>query len=325
MGVVVQKYGGSSVGSPEKIRFVASKIAAAKARGDDLVVIVSAMGDSTDELIELSEKVSPKAHEYRREMDMLLTTGERVSMALVSMALRDLGVDAISFTGSQAGILTDETHSDARILEIKPIRVKEELAKGKVVIVAGFQGVSPVTKEITTLGRGGSDTTAAAMAVALNGKCEIYTDVEGVYSADPRIVPGARRYSELPHDLVHEMSVRGAQVMHARSIETAEKAGIEIFVGSTQTGVGTWLKPKTSDPAGLVGIASLKKPGEAEISIVGRKIASNPAISEKACAALEQSKIQVRHLTSNAHSITFSVSDKDASEAVRSLHSSLIK
>ena len=181
----MHKYGGTSVNGPERIRAVAQRIAAARAAGHELVVVVSAMGHTTDELIALAHRVSPRPS--RREMDMLLTTGERVTMALLAMALHDLGVSAISFTGSQSGILTDDTHSHARIVGVRPDRIRGALDEGRVVIVAGFQGVSPATKEITTLGRGGSDTTAVALATALGrARCEIFTDVDGVFTADPR-------------------------------------------------------------------------------------------------------------------------------------------
>src|SRR5690349_6273693 len=201
MPVVVQKYGGTSVADPERIRAVAARVAAARREGDQLAVVVSAMGQTTDELLRLAHQIS--ARPSGRELDMLLTTGERVSMALLAMALHDLGVEAISFTGSQSGVLTDGTHGAARITGVKPDPILEELAKHRVVIVAGFQGVNPVTKEITTLGRGGSDTTAVALAAALGGaapganggmppRCEICTDVPGVLTADPRVVPAAR-------------------------------------------------------------------------------------------------------------------------------------
>ncbi len=239
------------MGNPEKIRGVALRIAEAKRHGQPAVIVVSAMGDTTDELLGLARKVTPAT--YERELDMLLTAGERISMALLSMALRDHGIEAISFTGSQAGIITDESHTRARIVEIRPMRVRQELEKGRVVIVAGFQGVSRA-KEITTLGRGGSDTTAVALAVALGGssfgrvprghaRCEIFTDVAGIYSADPGLVPKARRYSRLSTDLMLEMAVRGAHVMHPRSIEIARIAGMPLFVGHSVTGEGTMIEP----------------------------------------------------------------------------------
>lgn len=224
----VQKYGGTSVGSPERIKKVAQRIAQVRRSGVALVVVVSAMGDTTDELIDLANRVSSKPPQ--REMDMLLSAGERISMALTCMALADLQIPAVSFTGSQSGIITDASHRRARIQRITPYRIQEALEQGQVVIVAGFQGVSE-TKEITTLGRGGSDTTAVALAVALGAeRCEIYTDVDGVYSADPRIVSDARFWPELPSDLMTEMAVRGAGVLHPRCVELARQHGLTLWV-----------------------------------------------------------------------------------------------
>ncbi|MGK5086276.1 aspartate kinase [Bdellovibrionota bacterium FG-2] len=228
MALIVQKYGGTSVGSPERILAVADRIVAEKAKGNSLVVVVSAMGHTTDELIELAGKVS--RNPPHREMDMLLTTGERVSMALLSMALSDRGVSALSLTGSQSGIITDSSHRRARIKRILGDRVRAALAEGKVAIVAGFQGVSE-NKEVTTLGRGGSDTTAVALAAVLGASvCEIYTDVDGVYSADPRVVPEARKWDKIPHDLMVELATRGAGVLHPRSVELAKQFGVALCV-----------------------------------------------------------------------------------------------
>src|SRR6185369_11422389 len=208
MPVLVQKYGGTSVADPDRIRAVASRVAAARRGGDQIAVVVSAMGRTTDELLRLAREIS--ARPSRRELDMLLTTGERVSMALLAMALHDLDVEAISFTGSQSGILTDGAHNAARIVEVRPDRIRAELAKGRVVIVAGFQGVDPRTREITTLGRGGSDTTAVALAAALRpAACEIYTDVSGVYTADPRVVPGARVIPEIGYRVCSTLAHQG--------------------------------------------------------------------------------------------------------------------
>jgi aspartate kinase len=234
VNTLVQKYGGTSVNGPERIRAVAARIARARATGASLVVVVSAMGDTTDELIALARKVSPNPD--RREMDMLLTTGERVSMALLAMALHDLGVEAISFTGSQSGILTDESHSNARIVGLRPERTRAELERGRVVIVAGFQGVSPVTKEITTLGRGGSDTTAVALAAALApARCEIYTDVDGVFTADPRVVPGARVLPRLNFRLCSALAHSGGRVLHARCVDLAARERVPLVVRSSFT------------------------------------------------------------------------------------------
>ncbi len=232
MATLVQKYGGTSVNGPDRIRAVARRIAAAHAAGDALVVVVSAMGDTTDDLIALAHKVSPVPN--RREMDMLLTTGERVSMALLAMALHDLGVEAISFTGSQSGILTDDAHANARIVAIRPERIRAELGRGRVVIVAGFQGVCPETKEITTLGRGGSDTTAVALAAALApARCEIYTDVAGVFTADPRVVETAHVIPELSFRACSALAHMGGRVLHARCVDLAARERVPLTVRSS--------------------------------------------------------------------------------------------
>jgi len=231
MPVRVQKFGGTSVDGPERIRAVATRVAAARAAGDSLVVVVSAMGQTTDQLLRLAHQVSP--HPSRRELDMLLTTGERVSMALLAMALQDLKVPAISFTGSQSGILTDGAHSAARIVAVRPERIRAALDRGQVVIVAGFQGVNPETKEITTLGRGGSDTTAVALAAALGpGHCDIYTDVCGVLSADPRVVPDARVLEILDYGLCSALAHLGGRVLHARCVDLAARERVPLTVRS---------------------------------------------------------------------------------------------
>jgi len=228
MTLIVQKYGGTSVATPERIRAVARRIALEHQKGVSVVVVVSAMGHTTDELIDLAEKVSPSPSD--REMDMLLTAGERISMSLLSMALADLGVAAVSFTGSQAGIVTTRSHRRARIVRIQGDRVREAIRSGRVAIVAGFQGVSDL-REITTLGRGGSDTTAVALASVLQAdQCEIFTDVDGVYSADPRVVAGARMISKLPHELMVELATRGAGVLHPRSVELAKQGNVRLLV-----------------------------------------------------------------------------------------------
>ncbi len=226
----VLKFGGSSLATPEKIQAVANRIAALANEGRKLVVVVSAMGQTTDELLNLARRVSP--HPNRRELDMLLTTGERVSMALMSMALHDRGCSSISFTGSQAGVMTNGSFSNAEIVDIRPIRVAEELRKDRVVVLAGFQGVNPKTKEITTLGRGGSDTTAIAMAAALGAaRCEIYKDVDGVFGADPKINPQAPFYEKIPLKLLHEFCHWGAKILHVNSIEWAMKGHVPIAIG----------------------------------------------------------------------------------------------
>jgi len=232
MAVLVQKYGGTSVDGPERIRAVARRVAAAHAAGDRLVVVVSAMGQTTDELLSLARRVSQAPSP--RELDMLLTTGERVAMALLAMALGDLGVPAISFTGSQSGILTDGAHRAARITAVRPERIRAELERGRVVIVAGFQGVHPETREITTLGRGGSDTTAVALAATFAPAiCEIYTDVPGVLTADPRVVTGARLLPRIGYRLCSTLAHLGGRVLHARSVDLAARARVPVRVRSS--------------------------------------------------------------------------------------------
>ena len=232
MSLIVQKYGGTSVDGPERIRAVAQRVAASRAAGNDTVVVVSAMGHTTDELIALAHKVS--AAPRGRELDMLLTVGERVSMALLAMALNDLGVDALSFTGSQSGILTGGPHRAARIVEIRPERIRSALASGHVAIVAGFQGVDPRTRDITTLGRGGSDTTAVALAAALGpAECEIYTDVAGVFSADPRIVPEARVIPRMSYTSCAALAHLGGRVLHARCVDLAAAYRVPLTVRSS--------------------------------------------------------------------------------------------
>ena len=230
-GIVVQKYGGSSVAGPDKIRAVAERIMRTHAAGYGVCVVVSAMGDTTDELLASARQLS--RNPARRELDMLLSAGERISMALLSIAIRELGGDAISFTGSQSGIITNDRHSDARIIEVRPFRVQDELARGKIVVVAGYQGVS-YKKEVTTLGRGGSDTTAVAMAAALGARwCEICSDVDGVYSADPRVVPAAQRLGELSYEETQEMAEAGARVLNAQAVEFAKEKNIAIYARAT--------------------------------------------------------------------------------------------
>lgn len=226
---IVQKYGGACLETPEKLRAVASHLASLHAKGHRVVVIVSAMGKTTDELVKLAYQVSP--HPARRELDMLLTTGERISMSLMSMALVDLGVPAISFTGSQAGVMTDDSHSQARIVDVRPIRVREELERGRVVVLAGFQGVNPTNKEITTLGRGGSDTTAVAMAAALKAeRCEIVKEVDGVCSADPRVVGDSKPLRVLDYASLSEMCFWGAKVLHFRCVEMAQSQNVPLVI-----------------------------------------------------------------------------------------------
>lgn len=259
MPIVVQKYGGSSVADVSKLQKVAEKVVASRRAGNDVVVVVSAMGKTTDELLALAHQVDESPP--RRELDMLVSTGERVSMALLSMAIQKHGVDAISFTGSQSGIITNDRHFDARIIEVRPHRVEDELARGKVVIIAGFQGMS-YKREITTLGRGGSDTTALAMAAALGAEhAEIYSDVDGVYSADPRKVADAQHLPELTYDEMQAMAEAGAKVLHAQAVEAARQARIRIHARSTFD-QGTRRETVVSEnaaegPGAVVGLPSL--------------------------------------------------------------------
>jgi aspartate kinase len=253
---VVQKYGGSSVADVSRIGKVADRVAATRKAGKDLVVVVSAMGDTTDELLALAHQVTPEPS--RRELDMLLSAGERISMALLSMALQARGVAAVSFTGSQSGIITSDAHANARIVEVRPFRVQDELARNKVVIVAGYQGVS-YRKEVTTLGRGGSDTTAVALAAALDAEaCEIYSDVEGVYSADPRVVPAARRLSEVSYEEMQELAQAGAKVLNAQAVEFAKERGIALYARSSFGGPGETVVRRFPPraPGRVAGVAS---------------------------------------------------------------------
>ena len=239
-GTLVMKFGGTSVADPEKIRRVASRLVEAKRAGNRVVAVVSAMGQHTDELVSLAHEVSPKPKP--REMDMLISVGERISCALVAMAIADLGLDAISLTGSQAGIVTDTVHGKAKIVEVRAHRIHEALDSDRIVLVAGFQGVS-TDFDITTLGRGGSDTTAVALAAALGADaCEIYTDVDGVFTADPRLVPGARKLHAVSYEEMLEMAASGAKVLALRSVEFARNHGVKLHVRSTFTGdEGTWI------------------------------------------------------------------------------------
>ncbi len=256
MNVVVQKFGGSSVADVEKVRKVAERVAVARREGRRVCVVVSAMGKTTDELLALAKKVSESP--ARRELDMLLTAGERISMALLAMALEDLGVPAVSFTGSQAGILTDDRHASARIVEVRPVRVWEELDRGRVVIVAGFQGVSP-RKEVTTLGRGGSDTTAVALAASLGADCEIYSDVDGVYTADPRVVTSPRRLDEISYEEMQELARAGAKVLNADAVQFARERGIAIHARATAGSTAETVVRGHAAPGGrIAGVASQK-------------------------------------------------------------------
>jgi len=271
--LVVQKYGGSSLADAEGIKRVAQRIVATRKSGHGVVVVVSAMGDTTDELQDLALQVSPLPP--GRELDMLLTAGERISMALVAMAIANLGFEARSFTGSQAGVITDSVHGKARIIDVTPGRISDALADGAIPIVAGFQGVSQVGKDITTLGRGGSDTTAVALAAALSADlCEIYTDVDGIFTADPRIVPAARRIPEISYEEMLEMAACGAKVLHLRCVEYARHYGMPIHVRSSFSNrEGTWVTlPRDQKETGMdqpiiTGVAHDR--GEATITVAG--------------------------------------------------------
>lgn len=298
MGLVVQKFGGTSVADPDRMRRVARHVADTRAGGDGVVVVVSAMGKATDNLLELARQVS--ANPSGRELDMLLTTGERISSALLCMALLDLGCDAVSFTGSQVGIITDTSHTKAKILEIKGDRVREALAQGKVAVVAGFQGVS-TAKEVTTLGRGGSDTTAVALAAALRAdSCEIYTDVTGVFSADPRMVPRARKLAWLSFDEMLEMAGAGSKVLALRSVEFARNHGVPIHVRSSFTwDPGTWV-------SGDEGRRAMEEPiisgvvhdvGESKMTLLG--VPDRPGVSALLFESLAHANVNVDMIVQN--------------------------
>jgi aspartate kinase len=275
VALVVQKYGGSSVADAEGIRRVAKRIVATRKAGDQVVVVVSAMGDTTDELIELANEVSPTPPP--RELDMLLTAGERISMAVLAMAIATVGLEARSFTGSQAGVITDERHGWARIIDVTPGRITSALQEGAIPIVAGFQGVSQSTKNITTLGRGGSDTTAVALAAALGADvCEIYTDVDGVFTEDPRIVKNARRIPQISYEEMLEMAANGAKVLMPRCVEYARRYNVPIHVRSSFSDkVGTWVNKHVSDEAEEAGMEQAIISGiahdksQAKITVVG--------------------------------------------------------
>jgi len=298
--LVVQKYGGTSVADPDRMRNVARHIAETRAKGIDVVAVVSAMGKATDNLVELARQVA--SNPQGREMDMLLTTGERISMSLLCMALHDVGCDAMSFTGSQVGIITDTSHTKAKILEIKGDRVREALSAGKVAVVAGFQGVS-TDREITTLGRGGSDTTAVALAAALNADaCEIYTDVTGVFSADPRIVPQARKIQNLSFDEMLEMAGAGSKVLALRAVEFARNHNVPIHVRSSFTWEeGTWVigadherNTAMEDPM-ISGVDH--DVGEAQMTLLG--VPDRPGVSALLFESLAQANVNVDMIVQN--------------------------
>jgi len=317
VALIVQKYGGTSVADPDRIRAVAEHVAFTKRHGNDVVVVVSAMGKTTDNLIKLANDVSRT--QPGREMDMLLTTGERISMAVLCMALADVGIEAMSFTGSQVGIITDTVHTKAKILEVKGDRVREALSEGKVCVVAGFQGIS-TAKEITTLGRGGSDTTAVALAAALDAdSCEIYTDVTGVFTADPRIVPQARKLAHVNFDEMLEMAGAGSKVLALRSVEFARNHNVPIQVRSSFTWEpGTWVtsqEPKMEDPiiSGVVTDIS-----EAKVTVVA--VPDRPGISAALFEPLAAANVNVDMIVQNtshdgATDISFTIPKADADTA----------
>ena len=296
MSVIVQKYGGTSVAGPEEIKRVARRVVETAAAGNQVCVVVSAMGDTTDRLIDLARQVSEDPHP--REQDMLLTAGERISVALVSMAINDLGRHAVSFTGSQAGIVTDTSHGKARIVEMRRGRVHEALAAGQVAIVAGFQGVS-TDKDVTTLGRGGSDTTAVALAAALDADvCEIYTDVEGVFTADPRIVEHVRKLNAISYEEMLELSASGARVLMLRSVEYARNHGVKLHVRSSfTTEQGTWVVKEEDvlEQAIVSGVAH--DTGEAKVTILG--VPDQPGVAGRVFRPLADAGINIDMIVQN--------------------------
>jgi aspartate kinase len=319
MAIVVQKYGGTSVADAERIKAVAARAVATHKSGKEVVVVVSAMGKSTDDLIVLASEVTNNAHP--REMDMLLTSGERISMALVAMAIEDHGIGSMSLTGSQAGILTTEDHGHAEIIGIRGDRVREGLAEGKIVIVAGFQGFSPQTRDVTTLGRGGSDATAVALAATLQADvCEIYTDVDGVFTADPRVVPGATKLEEISFEEMLEMAAAGAGVLMARSVEFGRRYNIPIHVRSSfHGGVGTWVKEETMEEAIIRGVAH--DVSEAKVTVHG--VPDSPGLAAQLFEPLAQAGLSVDMIVQNVSregvtDISFTVprTDLDMAEKV---------
>lgn len=318
MSLIVQKYGGTSVGTTDLIRRVAERVIAKKKEGHQLVVVVSAMGGETDRLIGLANKVTPTPSD--REMDMLLSSGEQVSMALVSLAINSMGYESVSFTGLQSGIMTDSVHTKAKITEIKADRVREELKKDKIVVVAGFQGVTP-DQEVTTLGRGGSDTTAVALAAALKAdECEIYTDVDGVYTADPRIVPNARKLPVISCDEMLELASSGAKVLQSRSVEFAKKYGVVIHVRSSfNENPGTMVKEEEQSMEQVLvrGIAHDAK--EAKVTVRG--VPDRPGIAAAMFGKLADANINVDIIVQNVSEdgvtdISFTVPKTDLRRAL---------
>ena len=328
MPIVVQKYGGSSLADAQSIKRVARRIAETKKAGHDVVVAVSAMGDSTDDLLDLARDVSPVPPP--RELDMLMTAGERISMALVAMAISDLGFSARSFTGSQAGVITDGVHGKAKIIDVTPGRITEALGKNHIVIVAGFQGVSQGTKEITTLGRGGTDTTAVALAAALGAAvCEIYTDVDGVFTADPRIVAAARKVERISTEEMLELAASGSKVLHLRSVEYARRFDIPIHVRSSFSHkVGTIVTDQPG-PQGdaveapiIAGVAHDRS--EAKVTVVG--VPDRPGMAAQIFEAVTVAQINIDMIVQNVSAtdtgltdISFTLPKTDGTAAVEAL------
>ncbi len=316
--VVVQKYGGTSVGDVERLQRVARRIADTHRAGNRVLAVVSAMGDTTDDLVGMAAAVNGRPPQ--RELDILLTSGERIAMSLLAMAVEALGVPARSFTGSQAGIITDAVHGKARIVDVTPQRVRDALDEGRVVIVAGFQGVSRDTKDITTLGRGGSDTTAVAMAAALDADvCEIHTDVDGVYTADPRLVPDARKLDRLSFEEMLELAAQGAKVLQVRSVEFGRNHGVRIHVRSSFNGSeGTWIVPQEDmvEDAIISGVAH--DTSEAKVTVVG--VPDRPGVAAGLFSALAGATINVDMIVQNVSSagrtdISFTVPRGEVDEA----------
>jgi aspartate kinase len=329
VGRVVHKYGGSSVADAECIKRVAQRIVATKKAGNDVVVVISAMGDTTDELMDLAQQVSPLPPP--RELDMLLTSGERISSALLAMAIANLGYQARSFTGSQAGVITTSAHGNARIIDITPSRIEDALAAGHVAIVAGFQGVAQDTKDITTLGRGASDTTAVALAAALDADhCEIYTDVDGIFTADPRIVPAARQIPLISYEEMLEMAACGAKVLHLRCVEYARRYNVPVHVRSSfSQKEGTWVvdakelgADENMEQAIISGVAHDRS--EAKITVVGvpDKPGEAARIFETVAAAETNIDMIVQNVSAvatNRTDISFTLPRTDGSRAMSAL------
>ena len=310
MGLIVQKYGGSSVADAEGMKRVAARIVATKRAGNQVVVVVSAMGDTTDQLIDLANQITPIP--TGRELDMLLTAGERISMALLAMAISNLGHEARSFTGSQAGVITDSAHGRARIIDVTPGRIQEAINEGAIAIVAGFQGISQDTKDITTLGRGGSDTTAVALAAALDADvCEIYTDVDGVFSADPRVVSTARKLKSVTYEEMLELAASGAKVLHLRCVEYARRYELPIHVRSSfSTNEGTWVvknQPEGDimEQAIISGIAHDKS--EAKITIVG--VPDRTGVAARIFQAIADADINIDMIVQNVSAASTGLTD----------------